>query len=101
MSGPSCDGFTTDSGSAYEVDLDARRIRRVGNAAGHPPTPRQGPDGCWRNFHDLFLVQLPGEDASIAIAWDAAGALTLTSPVATVSPGLARLLGVPNHDAPD
>lgn len=99
MNWPRRDGFTTASGSAYEVDLDARRIRRVGNAAGHPPTPRQGPDGCWRPFHDLVLVQLPGEDVSIAIAWDGAGALTLTSPLATVSPGLARLLGVPGQDA--
>lgn len=91
------EGFTTVSGSTYEVDLQAQAIRRVGNAAGRPPTPRQGRDGQWRTYYQLALVQSPGESVSITIVWDPSGALTITSCLATISPQLSRLLQTPHH----
>jgi hypothetical protein len=36
------ESFTTRTGSAYELDLAGRRVRRLGNAAGKVTTPRQG-----------------------------------------------------------
>lgn len=40
--------FTTETGSRYEVDTDAKLIRRVYGDA--PPTPRQGDGGLWKPY---------------------------------------------------
>lgn len=40
--------FLTESGSIYEVDEENRRVRRL--TGEHEPTPRQGPDGQWKDF---------------------------------------------------
>lgn len=98
------DGFTTASGSAYEVDIRGQRIRRVGNAAGRPPTPRQGDDGHWRTFYTLVLTHVPTEpQPSILIIWDEAGAATITSMINTLSPGITHLSqqSEPDQDDPD
>ena len=91
--------FTTASGSTYQVDLESHRIRRVGNASALPPTPRQGQDGQWRGYHELRRAPFPSGEVSIAIVWAPAGACTLTSPLLTASPRLARLVAEPNPDA--
>jgi hypothetical protein len=59
--------FYTASGSAYELDEDAKRIRRVSGEA--PGTSRQGPDGEWRSYHD---VSRPVVGEPVVIAWDPA-----------------------------
>lgn len=38
--------------SKYEIDLDARKIRRLEGAA--PPTERQGKDGEWRKYYEIL-----------------------------------------------
>lgn len=42
--------FTTESGSTYEIDTTAKRVRRLLGAEN--PTPRVGADGEWRAYHD-------------------------------------------------
>jgi hypothetical protein len=86
------EGFRTASGSAYQVDLEAQRIRRLGNSAGLAPTPRQGVDGHWRRFHALAFTRPPAEGVSVVIDWDGRGALTITSELRGISPALATLL---------
>lgn len=55
--------FTTISGSIYELDDDAKRIRRV---IGITPQTRVGPDGQWKEF--LSTTQpMPGQ--SVIIIW--------------------------------
>lgn len=67
--------FTTLSGSLYEVDESKKLVRRLfGTKAA---TSRQGNDGEWRSYSDIFLMQgkpciityndvplLPGSDPS-------------------------------------
>lgn len=87
------EGFTTVSGSAYEVDLPGHRIRRVGNAAGRAPTPRLGRDGQWRTFLVLALTAVPPEPGpSILIRWDETGGATITSMISTLSPAIRHLV---------
>lgn len=44
----------TASGSVYELDESQKRIRRV--SGKEPPTPRQGPDGEWREYDIVVAV---------------------------------------------
>ena len=99
------DGFTTVSGSVYEVDLERHLIRRTCNTAGRPPTQRLGQDGTWKPFHRLRGSVVIGEDRpSIMIVWDRDGAATLTSALVAVTPGMAQYLSadraVPNRWPP-
>ncbi len=57
--------FDTESGSAYELDAETKRIRRLGGA--NDPTPRQGADGEWRAY-DSASHPVIGE--SVVICWD-------------------------------
>jgi hypothetical protein len=95
------EGFTTESGSAYDVDLDRRLIRRTGNAAGRPTTRKQGPDWQWKPFRNLVGVMYAGGERAILIDWDGTRDGTVTTPVVTVSAGLARLVGQPEQAGPD
>lgn len=82
--------FTTESGSAYELDVEGRRIRRVSGEGA--PTPRTGEDGVWKEF--AFLQpETPQVGEPVLIAWavhrtcrDAGFAVpaTFTSPVTHV-----------------
>jgi hypothetical protein len=83
------ESFTTVSGSAYEVDLLRRLIRRTGNAAGRQPTPYQGSDGTWRCYHSVAVLTSKEGWSVVLIDWDGTGAVTFTSAVVTLSPGIA------------
>lgn len=65
-------GFSTDSGSVYELDTDRYQIRRCGGT--HAPTPRQGDDGVWRDIWDVEMW-----DGGLLIHWNEYGQGTLTS----------------------
>lgn len=61
--------------STYEVDRTHRQIRRIEGV--NDPTPRQGTDGEWREYHALTMLL----NGSYLIAWDAHGRCTITSRV--------------------
>lgn len=48
--------FETVSGSAYEIDADRNRIRRLRGA--HAPRARQGADGEWREYRAVSPVRV-------------------------------------------
>lgn len=84
--------FQTVTGSLYEVNEETKEIRRL--IGVKDPQPRQGKDGVWKPYADLFLKT--GESA--LIFWDAkttpllegseGGApATITSPVVSIDPG--------------
>lgn len=56
--------FTTISGSVYEVDTKAKKIRRL-NGNGDP-TPRQGKDGEWQRYLNDITVE---KDQPVWIQW--------------------------------
>lgn len=58
-------GFTTLSGSVYEVDEPNKRIRRTYGTA--PPTERQGEDGEWREY--LSLDRVGDDEPHMLIVW--------------------------------
>lgn len=58
--------FTTVTGSLYEVDTKAKKIRRLNGKAD--PSPRMGKDGQWRSYREIHPNPLTiGE--SVVIAW--------------------------------
>lgn len=63
--------FTTISGSTYEIDAIAKKIRRLNGKAD--PTPRQGKDGEWQVYLNDITVQ-KGEP--VWIQWAAPKPLT-------------------------
>ncbi len=80
--------FTTVTGSVYELDTEAKRIRRLSGTAD--PTPRQGKDSEWKGYAfltmgapaDPVLTGMP-----VLICWELSGTTarcTLTSAVTTV-----------------
>ncbi len=73
--------LTTQSGSHYELEPEARRIRRV--TSTHPPTTRQGRDGEWKSFAE---TSTPNEGESLVVVWrvrdDGVSECLITSPVA-------------------
>jgi hypothetical protein len=82
--------FKTASGSAYELDAEAKRIRRVEGAVS--ATRRQGQDGSWREYREVSVV-MPGY--GVVIVWpdgvpllpgspEHAVPATVTSPVTEV-----------------
>lgn len=67
--------------STYEVDEDNKQIRRL--TSSHEPTPRQGEDGQWKPYADIFP-----EDTGMLIVWeyvDGIAKSTLTSPLVLIS----------------
>lgn len=56
--------FITASGSAYEVDEETRRVRRLSGSLA--PTERQGPDGVWKEYASISEV-VPG--LPVMILW--------------------------------
>lgn len=66
--------FTTESGSLYEVDEKAKKIRRLNGVKN--PTPRTGKDGQWRTYRELHpdpvtvgrgVVIVWGEDTELLV----------------------------------
>lgn len=47
--------FETKSGSRYEVDAEAKKIRRVSGVK--PPQPRQGSDGQWMPYLAISEIE--------------------------------------------
>jgi hypothetical protein len=68
----------TISGSAYELDVEGRRIRRLANYADRTATARQAPDGTWQSYELLALLQAAG-DTCLLLDWDGEGRCTVTS----------------------
>lgn len=58
--------FITASGSMYEVDTDAKKIRRL--IGKDNPTPRMGKDGEWRSYREVHPWPLQ-KGQSVVIAW--------------------------------
>lgn len=58
--------FTTASGSVYEVNTDSKQIRRLNGVKD--PTPRQGQDGQWRAYDEIF-PDPPKVGSSLVIKW--------------------------------
>ena len=58
--------FTTASGSVYEVNTDSKQIRRLNGVKD--PTPRQGPDGQWRAYKDVYPNPIV-VGAGVVIVW--------------------------------
>lgn len=65
--------FTTASGSVYEVNTDSKQIRRLNG--DKDPTPRQGPDGQWRAYEEIF-PDPPTVGRPLVIRWDSKTDLT-------------------------
>jgi hypothetical protein len=66
----------TESGSVYDVDQDAGRIRRVHGR--HGPTDMQPQDGIWRRFDGLEGPE-PGQPMVVYWATEAAAGAKKTS----------------------
>lgn len=77
--------FTTESGSVYEVDEDAPRMRRL--SGKNKPTAYQGEDNTWRTYVDMTTVKL-GE--SVMVVWEVTepgmARTTLTTHVTSIEP---------------
>ena len=58
--------FTTQSGSVYEINTDSKKIRRLKGT--EDPTPRQGKDGEWRSYADIFPNPIQ-VGRGVVIAW--------------------------------
>ncbi len=71
--------FETQSGSVYELDTEASRIRRLSGL--NDPQPRQGKDGEWRTYVAVSDVRVGCE---LLIAWD-----PKTTPLLSGSPEFA------------
>jgi hypothetical protein len=67
--------FKTQSGSAYEVDLETQRIRRLYGVLN--PTTRTGTDGVWKKYGSLTEIEV---GVPVLIIWWG-GELTATSQV--------------------
>ena len=65
--------------STYEIDFVHRRVRRLEGI--NDPTPRQGADGDWKTFADVYVVDLPPDDTAMFFDWDGRGHGTMTSPI--------------------
>jgi hypothetical protein len=75
--------FQTESGSSYELDPANKKIRRL--SGGLNPTPRQGPDGEWKEYHS---ISIPTFDEELTIVWRMEGSIakaTLTSRIVSLS----------------
>lgn len=56
--------FVTVTESVYEVDQEAKRIRRL--SSSHDPTLRQGADGDWKPYKNLSGLEI---NQSVTILW--------------------------------
>ena len=59
--------FVTISGSMYEVDLEEKKCRRL--IGIQDPQPRQGKDGEWKNYKDIFPSP-PLVGMQVIFIWD-------------------------------
>ena len=67
----------TETGSIYEVDQAAKRVRRMHGKL--PATERQGADGEWKAFEKMFVTE-----AGAVFVWryvDGIAKTTMTSPI--------------------
>lgn len=60
--------FTTETGSQYEIDLEIRKIRRLGNEKNKSPTNRQGTDGEWKQY--TYVHPAPTIGRELLVCWD-------------------------------
>lgn len=68
--------YKTESGSVYQVDEANSRVRRL--LGTNAPTPRQGPDGEWKQYVSLSMWNT--EDGKcLWIDWTGHGNGTVTS----------------------
>lgn len=67
--------FRTSSGSEYELDEEAKQIRRLSGVK--QPTERQGPDNVWRDYEAIHGPEL---EFPVLIRWEGIKC-TLTSDV--------------------
>ena len=91
------DNFTTWSGSKYQIDVPTNRVRRLGNASGRAPTPRQGVDGEWRTYHHVDVVLWFDGERSFTFCWTIVEGIeqhTQTSPVMT---GTLKVMTLLSH----
>jgi hypothetical protein len=58
--------FRTVSGSTYEVDSEAKKIRRVNNSNDKVATERQG-NNEWKGYMSLSPIKV---GVGVFIAWD-------------------------------
>jgi len=58
--------FTTITGSLYEVDTKAKKVRRLNGVKD--PSPRMGKDGQWRSYKEIH-PNPPTVGQSVLIAW--------------------------------
>lgn len=65
--------------SAYEVDLENNRVRRLHGKDA--PTPRQGADGDWREF--VQVIGLQEKSDGVIFVWSP-GKITQTSPIVEI-----------------
>lgn len=65
--------------STYEIDFARSRVRRL--EAVSEPTRRQGADGEWKTFADLYAVDLAPDDTALFFDWDGQGHGTMTSAI--------------------
>lgn len=71
----------TTRNSVFEVDPDARRVRRVSGV--NPPTEHFAPDGDWKVCTDATEVEHPAGGAVLVVTWPD-GSYTMTSRVSRV-----------------
>ena len=74
--------FETESGSLYEVDEEANKVRRL--IGVKDPTPRQGKDGEWKSYMEHTPVVV---GKGVVFLWATAGIVgrsTITSLVKRV-----------------
>lgn len=74
----------TQSGSRYEFDTDLKKVRRLGNKNGNPPTDYMGQDGWWKEYEWVRLWLWPDGNPSLIIWW-AMETHTRTSPLVDTS----------------
>lgn len=54
----------TFTGSIYEIDEDAKKIRRLSGVKDS--TPRQGADGDWKQYQEIMMTPLK----NMVIIWE-------------------------------
>lgn len=68
--------------SAYEINLEQSKIRRLNGAVD--PTPRQGQDGVWKEYLEVSSIK---KGHPVLITWkieDEVRRVTETSPVVEI-----------------
>ncbi len=86
--------FTTASGSVYEVNTDSKQIRRLNGV--RDPSPRQGPDGQWRAYEEIF-PDPPEVGRPLVIRWGPETALMAETQEIVKAGGIGLPLTTTSH----